>query len=280
MNSYEEKKQRRIDYYNEKAEKFEQESSQLAKESSKMIEAIPMGQPLLVDHYSYTSDKNYRDRAWNKMGKSVEAGQKADYYRSKAEAAENNTVISSDDPEAVAKLKEKLEERQDLQSHMKKVNAYYRKNGTMKGFEDISDEKAAEIDEAVKNDYSWINVPYPPYKLSNNNAEINRLKKRIESLERREETGFVGWQFEGGEAVANRQENRLQLLFEEKPSDEQRSVLKGWGFRWSPSNMAWQRQLNGNAIYAAGQIDFIKPLDGRTQHELQPKTKAKDEQER
>lgn len=127
MNSYEEKKQRRIDYYNEKAEKFEQQSSQLAHESSKMVEAIPLGQPLLVDHYSYKSDKNYRDRAWGKMEKSVEAGQKADYYRSKAEAAEKNTAISSDDPEAVDKLKEKLQQRQDLQSHMKKVNAYYRK---------------------------------------------------------------------------------------------------------------------------------------------------------
>ena len=139
MNSYEEKKQRRIDYYNEKAEKFEQQSSQLAHESSKMVEAIPMGQPLLVDHHSYKSDKNYRDRAWGKMEKSVEAGQKADYYRSKAEAAEKNTAISSDDPEAVTKLKEKLQQRQDLQSHMKKVNAYYRKNGKMKGFEGISD---------------------------------------------------------------------------------------------------------------------------------------------
>lgn len=83
MNSYEEKKQRRIDYYNEKAKKFEQQSSQLAHESSKMVEAIPMGQPLLVDHHSYKSDKNYRDRAWGKMEKSVEAGQKADYYRSR-----------------------------------------------------------------------------------------------------------------------------------------------------------------------------------------------------
>ena len=280
MNSYEEKKQRRIDYYNEKAEKFEQQSSQLAHESSKMVEAIPLGQPLLVDHYSYKSDKNYRDRAWGKMEKSVEAGQKADYYRSKAESAEKNTAISSDDPEAVDKLKEKLQQRQYLQSHMKKVNAYYRKNGTMKGFEGISDEKAAEIDESVKNDYSWITAPYAPYELSNNNAEINRLKKRIESLERREETGFVGWQFEGGEAVANQEENRLQLLFDEKPGEEQRSKLKSWGFRWSPSNKAWQRQLNSNAIYAAGQIEFIKPLDGRTPRELQPKPKAKDEQER
>ena len=175
MNSYEEKKQRRIDYYNEKAEKFEQESSRLAHESSKMVEAIPMGQPLMPDHYSYKSDKNYRDRAWGKMEKSVEAGQKADYYRSKAEAAENNSAISSDDPEAVTKLKEKLQQRQEQQSYMKKVNAYYRKNGTMKGFEGISDEKAAEIDEAVKSDYSWINAPYAPYELSNNNAEINRL---------------------------------------------------------------------------------------------------------
>lgn len=58
MNSYEEKKQRRINYYNEKAEKFEQQSSQLAHESSKMVEAIPLGQPLLVDHHSYKSDKN------------------------------------------------------------------------------------------------------------------------------------------------------------------------------------------------------------------------------
>ena len=204
----------------------------------------------------------------------------SDYYRSKAEAAENNTAISSDDPEAVTKLKEKLEKLQNSQSYMKKVNAYYRKNGTMKGFEGISDEKAAEIDEAVKNSYSWITAPYAPYQLSNNNAEINRLKKRIATLERRAEVGFVGWKFEGGEAVANREENRLQLLFDEKPSEEQRSKLKSWGFRWSPSNKAWQRQLNGNAIYAAGQIDFIKPLDGRTPRELQPKPKSKDEQER
>ena len=280
MNSYEEKKQRRIDYYNEKAEKFEQESARLSQESSKMIDAIPMGQPLMPDHFSYKSDKNFRDRAWGKMEKSVEASKKADYYRSKAEAAEKNTAISSDDPEAVTKLKDKLEKLQNFQSHMKTVNAYYRKNGTMKGFEGISDEKAAEIDESVKNDYSWITAPYAPYELSNNNAEINRLKKRIAALERREETGFVGWQFEGGEAVDNKEENRLQLIFDEKPSEEQRSKLKSWGFRWSPSNKAWQRQLNGNAIYAAGRIDFIKPLDGRTPRELQPKPKLKDEQER
>lgn len=117
---------------------------------------------------------------------------------------------------------------------MKKVNAYYRKNGTMKGFEGISGEKAAQIDESVKNDYSWITAPYAPYELSNNNAEINRLKKRIESLERREETGFVGWQFEGGEAVANQEENRLQLLFDENPARNSEVNSKAGGFAGRP----------------------------------------------
>ena len=277
MNSYEEKKQRRIDYYKEQAEKADKESKLLSQESSKMLEVIPMGQPLLVDHYSYKSDKNYRERAWNKMGKSVEASQKAEYYRNKAEAAENNAAISSDDPDAIIKLKEKLQSCQDLQDHMKKANAHYRKHGTMKGFDGISDEKAANLDEAIKNGYSWEKAPYPSYRLQNNNAEINRLKKRIASLERQDETGFVGWKFEGGEAVANTEENRLQLLFDEKPNEEQRSKLKHWGFKWSPSNKAWQRQLNNNAIYAAGQLDFIQPLDGRTPRELQPKPKKKEE---
>lgn len=153
---------------------------------------------------------------------------------------------------------------------MKTVNAYYRKHGTMKGFGDLTDEKAAEIDEKVKNGYSWVTVPYAAFQLSNNNAEINRLKKRIAVLEQRDETGFVGWKFEGGEAVANQEENRLQLIFDGKPTEEQRSQLKRWGFRWSPTNRAWQRQLNNNAIYAAGQIGFVRPLDGRTPHELQP----------
>lgn len=280
MNAYEEKKQRRIDYYKEKAEQLEQESSRLAQESSKMIDAIPMGQPLLVDHHSYKADKNYRDKAWNKMGKSVETAEKAAYYRSKAEAAEKNTAISSDDPEAIAKLKEKLEQRQNLQSHMKKVNGYFRKNGTIKGFEGISDEKAAKIDEAVKNAYSWITAPFPSYELSSNNAEINRLKKRIASLESREETTFVGWKFAGGEAVANKEENRLQIFFDEKPDAEQRSVMKSNGFRWAPSVGAWQRQLNHSAIYAANSIAFLRPISGETPLQLQPKAPAKDAPER
>jgi len=37
-----------------------------------------------------------------------------------------------------------------------------------------------------------------------------------------------------------------------------------------------ERQLNDNAIYAAGRLDFVKPSDGRTVREHQPKAPAKD----
>ena len=191
-----------------------------------------------------------------------------------------NNIISSDDPQAIEKLTEKLQKCEKEQDFMKKANAYYKKNGTTKGCEGISDELAAKLDKRVQEAYSWERQPFPPYRLTNNNAEIHRIKKRIENLEANKDTEFVGWQFKGGEAVINEDKNRLQLLFDEKPSDEQRATLKANGFRWAPSDKAWQRQLNQNAFYAANRIDFIKPESGEKPTDLQPKAPKKTEPER
>ena len=191
-----------------------------------------------------------------------------------------NNAISSDDPKAIEKLTEKLHKCETEQEFMKKVNAYYKKNGTCVGCEGVSDELAAKLDENIKQAYSWDKQPFPSYRLTNNNAEIRRLKKRIESLTATQNTEFVGWRFNGGEAVINEDKNRLQLLFDEKPSKEQRDTLKANGFRWAPSDASWQRQLNPNAFYAANRIDFIKPETGERPTDLQPKTPKKSEPER
>lgn len=47
---------------------------------------------------------------------------------------------------------------------------------------------------------------------------------------------------------------RLQLIFEEKPEQEVREILKANGFKWSPKNGCWQRQLTGNARYAGRRV--------------------------
>ncbi len=183
--------------------------------------------------------------------------------------------IKSDDPNAIEKLSAKLEECQKNQQDMKDKNAYFRKFGTMAGYPGMSEAEANRLDKKVAEGYSWEKQPYPAYSLQNNNQEINRLKKRIDELKRNKEVGFVGWEFNGGKAVANQELNRLQLLFDEKPSDEQRSELKYNGFKWSPKNEAWQRQLNENAIYAASRINFIKTKDGKLPYQIQPKVPAK-----
>ena len=191
-----------------------------------------------------------------------------------------NNIISSDDPQAIEKLTEKLQKCEKEQDFMKKANAYYKKNGTTKGCDGISDELAVKLDARVQESYSWDKQPFPSYRITNNGAEIRRIKRRIENLEANQDTEFVGWQFEGGEAVINKEKNRLQLLFDEKPSEEQRTTLKANGFKWAPSDKAWQRQLNTNAFYAANRIDFIKPESGEKLTDLQPKVPKKIEPER
>ena len=192
----------------------------------------------------------------------------------------DSRVISSDDPNAIQKLQDKLEMCEKSQKYMKEVNAYYRKNGTCEGFPGMEAARAARLDESVRQAYSWDKQPFPSYALTNNSAEIRRLKQRIEKLTVNQEVGFVGWTFDGGEVVANSEENRLQILFDEKPDEQKRSALKGNGFKWSPSQGAWQRQLNDNAIYAAARMEFLRPESGENPVKLQPKAPKKDAPER
>ncbi len=188
-----------------------------------------------------------------------------------------NNAISASDPQALEKLTAKLNKCKELQETMKAVNAYWRKAGTCVGAPGITEEQAKKIDAKLAAPrYSWETQPFLSYDLTNNNSEIKRLEKRIAEITRNQEVGFSGWEFEGGYAEANTDMNRLQLFFDEKPSEPQRASLKSHGFKWAPSQDAWQRQLNDNAIYAAGRLDFIKPTDGRTVREHQPKPRVKD----
>lgn len=116
---------------------------------------------------------------------------------------------------------------------MKAVNAYYRKHKTLEGCPVLTPEGIAELQASMARDWRKDPVPYPSFYLSNNNANIRRIEQRIHELKNRPE--FAGWEFPGGRAEINQDENRLQLFFDEKPGDEQRQALKHGGFRWSPS---------------------------------------------
>ena len=181
--------------------------------------------------------------------------------------------ISADDPNAVSKLESKLAKLEALQETMKAVNAYYRKNKTLDGCPHLSPEQIEKLKASMSGSYRTNPKPFESYQLSNNNAEIRRLKNRITALTRRKELGYVGWEFDGGRVEANTADNRLQIFFDEKPDKEIREELKGNGFRYAPSTEAWQRQLNDNAIYAADCIKCIQPLTGERPTELQKRAR-------
>lgn len=62
------------------------------------------------------------------------------------------------------------------------------------------------------------------------------------------------YKFEGGEVVLNYEANRLQLRHDVKPAQEVINSLKRNGFKWSPTNKAWQLFLHNQAIYKANQL--------------------------
>ena len=43
-------------------------------------------------------------------------------------------------------------------------------------------------------------------------------------------------------------------MFDGKPEEAVRNVLKANGFRWAPSQEAWQRQLTTNGKYALKRV--------------------------
>ena len=187
--------------------------------------------------------------------------------------------IRSDDPAAIEKLTGKLTACKERQEWMKEVNAYYRKHGTIRGMPRMTEQMAEKLEAEMKI-VTWDPMPYPRFQLTNNNAEIHRLEKRIDELSKAQTLGFEGWEFDGGKAVANTEKSRLQLFFDEKPDESKRTMLKRYGFRWTPTEGAWQRLLNDNAIYACDRIDFLRPTDGQRPTQLQPKVLRSAEQER
>ena len=177
--------------------------------------------------------------------------------------------ISADDPQAVQKLEKKLESLEKSQETMKAVNAYYRKHKTLDGCPHLPPEELEKLKADMASSWHLEDKPFATWALSNNSAEIRRVKDRIKSLSQQKEIGFVGWEFDGGKVEANTEANRLQIFFEDKPDEATREALKSNGFRWSPKAGAWQRQLTSNAYYAADYVKAIAPLTGEKPTELQ-----------
>ncbi len=175
-------------------------------------------------------------------------------------------IIKSDDEKAVEKLEEKLEGLKENQEAMKAANKALRLKDTEKGNEALRD--MGYSDEQIKQlrepDFCG-RIGFPDYALQNNNANIHRIEGRIKQLKATKAKGTQETECKFFKIVRNVEEMRLQLIFEGKPEPEVREVLKSNGFRWAPSQSAWQRHLNGNSEYSLNRvIEELEKMEGAT----------------
>ena len=216
---------------------------------------------------------NFPTRKKEKQVKAWEANhetfRKAEHYLDLLKSAHALTV-KSNDPEVLDYLREKLAGLEAGHEMMVSANAYYRKNKTLDGFEGIPADTMAWITKPKvypaggrNGDGSPLQFhgkPFPTYALSNSNANIKRVKERITKLEAAKAAAPVEEERSGYTYREDTEAMRVQLIFDGKPDDETRELLKRNGFRWSPRNSAWQRQLTANGKYAAHQVMDV--LDG------------------
>ena len=211
---YEERREARKLRYEELSKKAEERSSQYSNSTANRILAMTPGQPIIIGHHSEKKARRLHERAWQDIGKSIEEDKKSNYYKNKAESVENSKVIYNDNPNAIEKLKDKLE---DL-------------------------EKQKELIKADENHTGW--------QLQNIGARIRETKRRIVRLEKLDKIDFKDIEFTGGKAIHNKEINRIQLLFDDIPDEDIRKALKGRSFHWSRKEGAWQREFNENTIKA------------------------------
>lgn len=256
LSDFNERKERKIDRYSELAKKNKNLSETLFQKSQQMAEVIPMGQPILIGHHSEKRDRNYRERMNRTFEKSIEADDKSKYYEKKISSLQNERSIFQDDPDALEKLQEKLKKCEKFQESAKTINKIIRKKipdqDKIKLIVELGYPEEVGI-EFLKPDFAG-RVGIPAYELTNNNAEIRRLKLRLKEIQDKRTLETTEIEIGDIRVVDSAEENRIMIFFPGKPEEEIRKKLKSSGFRWSPSSGAWQAFRNNRARYYIDQI--------------------------
>ncbi|WP_198421435.1 DUF3560 domain-containing protein, partial [Xylella fastidiosa] len=249
MNSYEAKQTARKARFEKYASEAAAESVSTYQRARSMGESIPFGQPILIGHHSEQRDRNFRDRIHNTYKKAFALHDKANHYADKA-ASVGTGGISSDDPDAIEKLRAELANIEASRERMKEANKIIRTNKPKEAQIAALMAKGFTADEAAE----IINpncLGHVGFSLSNNNANARRVKARIDELEKRNKRESKEKEGNGYICRQDAEENRVMFVFPGKPNEDTRALLKSYGFKWSPSRGAWVRQWNNAGVWAA-----------------------------
>ena len=197
---------------------------------------------------------NYNNRKHEKqMSRQDKLWEEYKYIKQLRERIENFKPKLDEDDE-LTKLTKEIDKMKKQLEMMKKINAHYKKYGNLDTYEGLSEKTKKAIIESVAN--SWYKRPFADFEYTSLRNKIKTKETNLQKLtapkaESKEK------EINGIKIIQNTELDRLQLFFDDIPSAETRNILKSNGFKWSPTNKAWQRQLTQNALYSLAR--FILP---------------------
>ena len=163
--------------------------------------------------------------------------------------------ILSNDENVIELLTEKIADLEAEKESMKALNAYYRKHGNIDDYDGlITNDMQRHLDFVFA--YNFVSGSL--FSTTNINQEIKRNRDRLAEIQRVKDAGTTTTAHDLFTVIENTDLMRLQIIFDDKPAPEVRDILKRNGFKWAPSQSAWQRQLTANAKYSLTQV--IKQL--------------------
>jgi hypothetical protein len=184
--TYRERREARAKRLHEWADKREGRAEQAAASVDALANLIPPGQPILLGHHSQRRSERDRDRIARGTRSSIEHTDKAREFQRRADnieaAAEH--AIYSDDPDAVARLRERIAALEQERDTIKAYNAACRK-GTANPAT-LPDKLARELAGNIRvwGDSQCAGGRFPSYTLRNLSASITRNRQRLAKLTR------------------------------------------------------------------------------------------------
>ena len=266
----------KLSRYEDLAAKNEKKAVALDEERRRLQDVIPLGQPILIGHHSEGKHRRHIKRIDSKMQQAIDADNKADYYKNKVANAKYNNSFTSDAPDWKEKLQAQVDNLEILQVLIKRTNKAIRKLDVKgaKYIKDLSaDDKAclvAVVSESLKGAkpehcktvIECLSI-YWPRKRENRYFKIiigglatgiRETKQRIKYQSKVDDRPTTSAMYGPVDFIDNAEVNRVQLVFPGKPDEATRKVLKRHGFRWAPSQDAWQRNRNNAGLYGAKSV--------------------------
>lgn len=186
------------------------------------------------------AERKHGEAYFDYCDKVLKHHERKEYYRKHPEAR----PIKTDDTDAKERLAAKVAKLEENHEKMKKANVLLRKGDTAGLVELFGEEAAAQILEPN----CFGQKGFAQFELTNNLAKIKAAKQRLRLLERAEAMPVDN---EATRYTVDTEGKRVFFEFDGKPDDETRTLLKGNGFKWTPSKGHWGRVLTNNAIYKA-----------------------------